>query len=534
MGMFGFLKRGASPAPSERVEPGMSRPSLPMRSRAHRSYYAAASNDRLNASWPSTPLPADQIIARVQRILVARSREQAANNDYVKSFLRLCRQNIVGPQGVILNAQVKKANGQLDTNVNTGLETGWCEWGKPENCDVTGKRGLKRICDSAVNSAARDGEYFIRMVYGKDAGPWGFALQTIDPQRCPVELSEPARPDGSFIRQGIRFNRYGKPLSYFFTDVEQKNEWVGYGIGAPGATGLFIEVPAAEIIHGFIEDMEGQKRGLPWTATGLGRMRHLNGFEDAVITNARFGASKSGFIQWKEGFGPELDEDEEVPEFEVEPGTFQTLPEGAELVDWMPQFPDGSVGPFVKHLLRGFAAGTGVPYNELASDLEGVNFSSIRQGTLDSREQWKDRQEWLIETMLCRVYEAWLQYSLLAGRLKAGTGRPLQPAKSDEYMDVVWQPRRWDWIDPNADMKAAEGRKNNLLDSPSAIIRERGRDPSQVWVETARDMRAMVDALVAEGFPKDKAQELVLLSMGRQPDKPIPPKADAPAEPAAA
>ena len=45
-------------------------------------------------------------------------------------------------------------------------------------------------------------------------------------------------------------------------------------------------------------------------ATGLYRMRHLNGFEDAAIINARVGASKMGFIQWKDGYGPELEDGE--------------------------------------------------------------------------------------------------------------------------------------------------------------------------------------------------------------------------------
>lgn len=508
--------------------PGM-RPGLPTR-RSAGQHFAAANHDRLTASWPSTPLTADQIILRNQRVLVARSREQSANNDYARKFLWMCRQNIVGPQGIALNAQVKKADGRLDSEVNNGLETDWWAWGaEGENCDVTGKRSFKRICDSVVNTAARDGEYFVRMVYGADAGPWRFALQTIDPQRCPVDLMEPARPDGTFIRHGIRFNRYGRALAYAFTTTTEGQADQHYSSGHDVQW-----VPAAEIIHGFIEEMEGQKRGLPWMATGLLRMRHLNGFEDAAIVNARLGASKIGIVQWQNGFGPELEEDEEVPEFTADPGEILTLPEGADFKEWNPQFPSGDTGPFVKHLLRGIAAGFGVPYNELAADLEGVNFSSIRQGTLDSREGWKDRQEWLVETLCARVFNAWLEYQLLAARLKSATGRPLQAAKVDKYKAVVWQPRRWDWIDPNADLKAAEGRKNNFLASASSIIRESGRDPSAVWVESARDMRSMVDAMVAEGFDKDKAQEVVLLSFGRQPDKPVPPKDPNAQAPAAA
>ena len=44
--------------------------------------FKAGVNDRLTSKWPSTPLPADLIIERYQRILVALSREQCANNDY--------------------------------------------------------------------------------------------------------------------------------------------------------------------------------------------------------------------------------------------------------------------------------------------------------------------------------------------------------------------------------------------------------------------------------------------------------------------
>ncbi|MNS92675.1 hypothetical protein D3C72_1268180 [compost metagenome] len=165
-----------------------------------------------------------------------------------------------------------------------------------------------------------------------------------------------------------------------------------------------------------------------------------------------------------------------------------------------------------------------MPYNELAADLEGVNFSSIRQGTLDSRESWKDKQQWLIEGFYQRIFNAWLPRALLSGRIKV-RGKAVSAVNVAKYSAVEWQARRWDWIDPNADMKAAEGRKNNLLASPSSIIREQGKDPLAVWTETARDMRSMVEALEAEGFPADKAQEMVLLSMGRQPDKPTPPAA---------
>jgi capsid protein len=62
-------------------------------------------------------------------------------------------------------------------------------------------------------------------------------------------------------------------------------------------------------------------------------------------------------------------------------------------------------------------------------------------------------------------------------------------------MQVTWQPRRWAWIDPSADVTAAEKSKNNMLTSAGAIIREQGKDPQTVWAEIARDTRAMIDEL---------------------------------------
>lgn len=509
MNLFGFLKRGQAPQP----DAAQRSVRMPQRG-ATRSYFAGAQADRMTASWSSTPVSADQLITKHQRALVARSRDQVSNNDYAKAFMRMVRQNVIGPNGIVMQSTVRNAGGKMDNASNDALETAWDEWGNPENCDVTGKRSWRAILRSAVNDAARDGEYFVRIVMGADAGPWGFAVQTIDAQRCPVDMCEPARGDGTFVQNGIKFNRYGRPLGYYFQNLDAGAGDVHYG-GLPHTY-----VPAEYIVHGFTEDLQGQKRGLPWMVTSLYRMRHMNGMEDAAVVNARVGAAKMGFIQWKDGYGPELEDGEEVPEIDAEAGVFETLPEGAEIKEWAPQYPNGEFAPFVKHMLRGMAAGWGVPYNELAADLEGVNFSSIRQGTLDSREHWKELQEWLIETLVRRVSLAWLNYSLLAGKITTPTGKALPVTKVDIFAKAIaWQGRRWDWIDPRADTASAVDRKNNFLVSPSAIIQEQGRDPRDVWNQTARDMRAMADAMEAEGFDKKTATELVMLSMGRQPSK---------------
>ena len=88
-------------------------------------WFKAGVSDRLTSAWPSTPIPADLIVERYQRTLVARSREQCANNDYGRNYLRLTHQNIVGPQGVMLQAQIRNAQGKLDNKLCDAVEQEW-------------------------------------------------------------------------------------------------------------------------------------------------------------------------------------------------------------------------------------------------------------------------------------------------------------------------------------------------------------------------------------------------------------------------
>lgn len=462
--------------------------------------FDAARADRLTADWVTMPVTADELISRFQRLVVTRSREQAANNDYARAFLRMCRQNIVGPKGVMLQAQSRDAAGALDTLANEAIELAFAAWGAAANCDAAGRQSWRALQASAITSAAKDGEFMFRKIWGADAGPWGFALQMLDPMRCPVDYDE-ERPagatDGRFIRHGIEFSQYGRPLAYYFHSTSEAD-----GKRYEHGGRHYLRVPADEIIHGFLPDMAGQKRGLPWMMTGLFRLKQLGGFEQASVINARVGASKMGVVQWKEGRGPEYEEDEQRElHIETSPGEFAVLPDGAELKDWAPQFPSGEFAAFTKAMLRGIAAGFGVSYNNLANDLEGVNFSSIRQGTLDEREHWKELQEWLIESLVQPVFDAWLPVALLSGRITV-KGRALKAERLSRYSVVTWQPRRWAWIDPKADIDAAIAAKNQMLMAPGQIIREQGRDPSDVWREIAADIAEMRAAGIPDEYIK--------------------------------
>lgn len=508
-----FWGRKAEPAPAAAEQ----KPRRTFLSRSLAQLFKS-SQAQANDSWTTTPVTPDAYIALHHPALVARSREQWSNNDYVRAFVRLVRQNIVGPQGVLMQAKVKKPRGAMDKDTNAALEAAWEEWGKAGNCDVTGALSWRAIQQLVMETTARDGEFIVRKIYGKDAGPQGFALQLIDPQRLSVRYENAKIDnDGGFIRHSIEYNRYGRPVAYHFASTD---EWDAYYYSYAGRG--FVRIPAEEIIHGFVHEMVSQRRGLPWASTSLFRLHHLQGFEDASVQNARASATKMGFIQYREGFGPEADEDVDVAgSIDAEPLAFHELPEGAEFKEFNPNYPAGEFATFHKAMLRGAAAGMGVLYNNMAGDLEGVNFSSIRQGTLDEREHWKACQQWLIESLCIPVYEAWLAYRLLAGGITTSNGKPVPAAKLRDCKNVTWQPRRWAWIDPRADVDAAISSMRAGLISPSAIIREQGRDPETVFTEFAEDLKAMK----AAGIPEEVIELFVTGQVPVEPPEPAEPDA---------
>ena len=71
---------------------------------------------------------------------------------------------------------------------------------------------------------------------------------------------------------------------------------------------------------------------------------------------------------------------------------------------------------FVKANLRGVASGMGISYNNLADDLESVNYSSLRQAALDERDQFQ--RFGLGSSITFRFgFRMWLESVLLNGSI---------------------------------------------------------------------------------------------------------------------
>ena len=219
--------------------------------------------------------------------------------------------------------------------------------------------------------------------------------------------------------------------------------------------------------------------------------------KEATVVAARVGASKMGFFTTPDGDGTALADDTEGENgagdliTDAEPGAFPVLPEGYGFEPFNPDYPHAMYKDFVKTVLRGVASGIGVAYNTLANDLEGVNFSSIRSGVIEERDNWMALQNWMIENLLDDLFSTWLKFALLSGAVKTTTGAALPVAKFDKFNAAVWKGRRWQWVDPEKDANANITLIDNGLRSRADVVSEQGGDFDETLDALAEEQKKM-------------------------------------------
>lgn len=466
--------------------------------RGGRSGYSAAEVSRLTSSLATEAQFINTTLRYQLRALRARSRQAAQNNPYVKRFVNMVVNNVCGAKPFKLEGKVSYGSGRLDTAANDRIETAWTSWGKKGNCEVTGQWSWSAVQRQLVRSLATDGELLLRKLTGPEYGPFAFQLQVIDIDRLP-ETKNATLSNGGAIHSGIEFDAVGRPVAYHVLKRKPSAwQWNAYGTETE-------RYPASEMVHIFVPDFAEQCRGVPWIYAALLNLVHLGAFEEAAVIAARIGASQMGIIT-ADDEGAALAQVQDPartgkPEITAEPGTFPVLPSGYKFESWDPKYPDAAVGPFIKAMLHGVAAGLDVAYHNLSADLEGVNYSSARIGELDERDFWESTQGFLVDHLHQPLYEHWLREQMITGRI-AG----VDLAKFDKYTNVLWQPRRWAWVDPLKEVGAAIEAINSGIKSRTRVVAEMGEDFEDVLeeIKTENELAASLGVTLSNAAPGAK------------------------------
>lgn len=439
--------------------------------------YQGAGSGRLFGDFLSSTRSADADIRYSLRKLRNRCRDLAQNNEYVRRYLDLLQVNVVGERGIAIQSKSVNSDKTLDNIANVAIEREWNSWTRLGKCTVDGKMDFVDCQNLVMESLARDGECFVRLL-NTDINENGFSLEFIEADLIDEEKNDVNPKTGNEIRMGVELNKSRRPVAYYVLTKHPGD----YQLSSLNDR-TSVRVDAENILHLYQIERVNQTRGVPWLSASITDLHMLHGYREAELVAARTAASKVGFFVSRagDGFLPD-DLDQDIPMMDAEPGTFHQLPKGVEFQSFDPSHPTSAFADFERSILRGIASGLGVSYHSLANDLTQTSYSSIRQGSIEDRDFYKKHQQYLIKHFVEPVFRAWLTQVMTKGLVSL----PIE--KFDKFSDgISYRPRGFQWIDPMKEINAQViGLQNGLL-SLQDVESVYGRDVEENFAQIQKD-----------------------------------------------
>lgn len=458
---------------------------------ARRSSFMGAVVSRLTDDWITSNLSANSDIWGSYSRLLSRSRDISRNNRYAQKIIASKKANILGAKGVTLQMRIMDGPNKPDKLANDTIENAWWLWGR--KCTVDGL-SWRQACNVVLEESFVAGNALIRRRIDPRA-EHPLKLELIEIERLDIDYT--GTHGGNRVFMGIEFDENFAVVAYHILNYVGSDPFM-----TPNRARRRERVDASNIIHVYKKKRPGQIIGIPEMSAILVALHNIEGYEQAEVIAARAAANKMGFLKHPEGAPYEGEGGADGSKFmETAPGQIEDIGRH-EFVAWDPKHPTQNYPSFVKTQLQGISSGVAEPYNILANDLEGVNYSSLRGGLLDAREHYMMDQEWFIETFIQPVFEWWLEAELMAGALKMPNGSALPLRKLDKFNSPEWKGRRWPWVDPLKDMQAIELALKLKITSHKDVLGEMGLDFEEMC-QNIQQSQVIADLYDVE-LPKDE------------------------------
>ncbi|MFD1703362.1 phage portal protein [Methylopila henanensis] len=325
------------------------RPAAP---NAVRRFDGAAGGRRLRGVGTFGPINPE--IGAAAFMVRARARYLTRNNQWLSNAVANWTTALVG-SGIRPTSESAEAVAEFDT------------WALDADADGrTDFWGLQAVIARAL---VEDGESFV-LLRAEDEG---FRALVIPAEQVDESMTRDL-DGGGYIVQGVEFDASGRRVAYWVLPHRPTQAFASYA--AP------VRVDAADVLHVMAAIAPGQVRGVSWLAPIILPANELDQLTDALLVGAKVAAMHAAFLVDQNGAGEPFDGD--PADISLEPGTVRRLPNGFDIKFNTPQQAQ-QTAEFVKHSLRGLAAGLGLPSHMLDGDLSGANYSSLRAGLIPFR-----------------------------------------------------------------------------------------------------------------------------------------------------
>lgn len=435
-----------------------------------RAYEGASKRDGWRPRRPGASANADHSAdAATLRI---RSRALVQNVPYIAQGLRGLVANIVGT-GITPNWSGKGAS---------QLNAAWAEWVK--QADADGRLDYYGLQAAAYRAMEQDGEVLIRLRPRRPSDGLAVPLQLQLLEIDWLDSYRTGKAEGSSntIVNGIEYTPLGKVAGYYLFDQHP-----GEIVSTMRSRSTSHFVPADSIIHLYTPDRPGQGRGFPRAAPVIARVRDLQLYEDAEQQRknleSRLSVLASGDLA--QMAVPAASHEDAANSSEprnlgaLTSGNIMQIPTGLSMTVVEPKAVPGYTD-YVKWQLHLISAGWGVPYEMMTGDMKEVNFSSARVRNLDFRREAEMTQWLVLIPKLCdRVCRAFADAAVLGGVV------------SEPNYKVEHATPKWDYVNPQQEVRADLEEISGGLSSISEKLRRRGYKPEAVFKELASDIKKL-------------------------------------------
>lgn len=442
------------------------------------------------------------------RAVRGRARNLWRNSAIVRAYRKRLISDVIGRDGFRLQMRCKKSDGTTDIETNNKIEAAWKEYCKKEYC-TTGKTiNMIQVCNQLIESYKRDGEFICRFIEQPDINKFGFSLELIEPDLLDEKYNTDLN-NGNVIIMGVELNSWKQPQAYYFKKKTMTDELQGL-TAYMGNYSEHKRIKADEILHLFDPEHSNQFRGISHLAPVMVDLHNLKAYDEAAIIAARVGASSTIIIETEKDEGYDGDaEDEYGPIKYLTHGQAQYLNPGEKVSPWTPNYPNEQYASFIKSSYRRIAVALGINYNSLLSDLENVNFSSMRSGLLMERDQWTVDQNFIITCFLEVIFSRWLKATLLNSNSEQENKILDLPYLPDIYDKPEFFGRTYPWVDPFKDVQATVLALNNNLTTLTRECKRTGIDIDDLIAERKEEIRKLKESGIPLGNGKLKPSAIV-------------------------
>lgn len=437
------------------------------RQRLERAYEAASPRD----GW------------RPRRSGASANADHMADSSAVRNKARALVQNVpyvaAGLEGLVAATIgcgiIPRATGKEKDKINDLFNA----WAKV--CDADGRFDYYGMQAAAYRAMEQDGEVLIRLRFRRpsDGLPVPLQLQLLEIDW--LDSAKTGTYNGNQIINGIEYDMIGAVAAYWLWDQHPGD----INVTRKGRS-QSQRIPAESIIHLFNAQRPGQGRGFSRLAPVIARVRDLQLYEDAELARknleTRLSVLASGDLSqmanpasYGEAGDPAAKARNSGDLGELASGTVTQMPDGVNFTVIEPKAAPGYV-EYVKHQLHIIATGMGVTYEMVSGDMSEVNFSSARGRQLTLRRSITQVQ-WLVivPKMLNRIHSAFIDAAYLARKIQT----------IDKSVD--YSTPKWDYVNPEQDVKADLAEIGGGLSSLSEKLRQRGYNPKEVYAEIKSD-----------------------------------------------